>query len=152
MSRYCYRPPPLLPRCLCTTSHHAFLIEAYSSTVYRSFVSFRPLKNLARLADGPFLYAGWQGQGICVVLSAIAVLVTRLKLSPRKFHRSKQMPYNARCVMFGLCILTPTHWLVSIKAAERKCCQPRLLPFRPFEAHAHWNYFYGRVTSTANVA
>ena len=23
--------------------------------------------------------------------------------------------------MFGLCILKPTHWLVSIKAAERKC-------------------------------
>jgi len=22
--------------------------------------------------------------------------------------------------MFGLCILTPTHWLVSIKAAEKK--------------------------------
>jgi len=31
------------------------------------------------------------------------------------------MPYNPCCVMFGLCILTPTHWLVPIKAAERKC-------------------------------
>jgi hypothetical protein len=70
--------PPPLP--LYEKPSHAFLIQAYISTLYRSFISFWPLKNLAWLANGPFLYVGWQGQDICVVSSTIgvAVQITRL--------------------------------------------------------------------------
>jgi hypothetical protein len=70
-------PTPLsIPLSCCDKPSYAFLIQAYSSTVYRSFVSFWPL-NLAWLAGSPSVYVGWQGQGICDVLSAVAVQLTR---------------------------------------------------------------------------
>lgn len=54
-------------------------VGAVLNAVYRSFVSFRPLRNVAQLADGPTMYMRWLGEGICFLAFANPISILAYK-------------------------------------------------------------------------